>query len=47
MWAASPGADFLNGKYIFANFDVDELKAQKKEIQEKGLLQMWLAGLSV
>lgn len=46
VWAASPEATFLNGKYIFANFDVEELKARQEEIKEKKLLEMWLMGVS-
>jgi hypothetical protein len=47
VWAASPEAAFLNGKYIFANWDVKELKARQNEIKEKKLLEMWLAGVPI
>lgn len=35
----------MNGKYAFANWDVEELKSQQDEIKEKRLLEMWLQGL--
>lgn len=47
VWAASSEAKFLNGKYIFANFDVEEIMARETEIKEKKLLEMYLLGLQV
>ncbi|KAJ5198047.1 uncharacterized protein N7498_007164, partial [Penicillium cinerascens] len=32
VWIVSPEADFLRNKIVFASWDVDELKARKKEI---------------
>ncbi|KAL2126338.1 hypothetical protein VTI74DRAFT_1163 [Chaetomium olivicolor] len=32
VWVASPEAKFLNGKIVFASWDVDELKSREKEI---------------
>ncbi len=32
VWVASPEAKFLNGKVVFAAWDVDELKSREKEI---------------
>ncbi|KAL7910431.1 cellulase signal transduction associated dehydrogenase [Trichoderma velutinum] len=32
VWIASPEADFLDGKLVFAAWDVEELKSRKKEI---------------
>jgi hypothetical protein len=32
VWLASPEAEFLNGKQVWANWDVDELKTQAKDI---------------
>jgi hypothetical protein len=40
VWAASPDAAFLNGKYVFANWDVEEMKTHGEEIQKRNLLQM-------
>ncbi|MCJ1485116.1 hypothetical protein MMC06_005289 [Schaereria dolodes] len=45
VWAASPEAAFLNGKYVWVNWDVEELKAQKEELVENTkLLMMGLQG---
>ena len=33
VWAVSPEARFLNGKFVWANWDVDELKAMATEIE--------------
>jgi hypothetical protein len=32
VWAASDEAKFLNGKFVWANWDVDELKAGEESI---------------
>lgn len=32
VWSLSPSAQFLNGRFVHANWDVDELKAKKDEI---------------
>lgn len=44
VWLASPEARFLKGKYLWANWDVDELKARAKEIESTPLLSIGLAG---
>lgn len=44
VWLASPEADFLKGKYIWANWDVIELKERAKEIAESDLFTMKLGG---
>ncbi|KAI9878061.1 MAG: hypothetical protein M1830_002040 [Pleopsidium flavum] len=44
VWAASPEADFLKGRLVWVNWDIEELKAQKNEILEKDLLTMGLRG---
>ena len=40
VWLASPEARFLKGKFLWSNWDVDELKAQEKDVvptyQEEG-----------
>lgn len=46
MWLASPEARFLKGTFLFANWDVDELKARAKEIEGTGTLQLWPTGLA-
>ncbi|KAB8296412.1 hypothetical protein EYC80_009156 [Monilinia laxa] len=44
VWLASPEARFLKGKYVWANWDVDELKAKSKEIEESAQLSIGLVG---
>lgn len=44
VWAASPEADFLKGKFVFANWDVEELKVKKDQIIKENLLEIWLVG---
>jgi hypothetical protein len=43
-WLASPDAAFLKGKYIWANWDVEEMKARAEEISSTDLLTMTLSG---
>ncbi|KEF53517.1 uncharacterized protein A1O9_10492 [Exophiala aquamarina CBS 119918] len=45
VWLASPEAEFLKGKFVWANWDVDELKAHAKEIEESMLLRVVLNGV--
>ncbi|KAI3318357.1 putative NADP(+)-dependent dehydrogenase [Xylariaceae sp. AK1471] len=44
VWIASPEADFLNGKLVFASWDVEELKSRKKEIigGQPGSSELWI-----
>ncbi len=44
VWLASPEARFLKGKFLWANWDVDELKAQAKEIEASTQLTIALVG---
>ena len=44
VWVASPEARFLNGKFVFANWDVNELKARAKEIEETDILTTGILG---
>lgn len=44
LWLASPEARFLKGKYLWANWDVDELKARAKEIESSAQLTLTLVG---
>ncbi|RYP48886.1 hypothetical protein DL768_005310 [Monosporascus sp. mg162] len=46
LWLASPEAAFLRGKFVWVNWDIDELKARKEEIQSTDLLNTKLGGLS-
>ncbi|CAG8902766.1 unnamed protein product [Penicillium egyptiacum] len=44
VWIVSPEAEFLKNKIVFASWDVDELKARKKEIvgEPPGTGELWL-----
>jgi hypothetical protein len=44
VWLASPEARFLKGKFLWANWDVDELKAEAKEIEAGTQLSIGLVG---
>jgi NAD(P)-dependent dehydrogenase (short-subunit alcohol dehydrogenase family) len=44
VWVASPEARFLKGKYVWANWDVDELKQKKSEIESTSFLNMGVIG---
>ncbi|KAJ5680858.1 Glucose/ribitol dehydrogenase [Penicillium majusculum] len=44
VWLASPEARFLKGKFLWTNWDVDELKAKAKEIEESNQLSIGLGG---
>jgi hypothetical protein len=45
VWLASDEAAFLKGKYVFANWDVDELKEKAKRLRGTGELEMWIDGM--
>jgi NAD(P)-dependent dehydrogenase (short-subunit alcohol dehydrogenase family) len=45
VWLASPEAQFLKGKFVWCNWDVKELKAFAKEIEESFLLRITLNGV--
>uniref|UniRef100_A0A4E9DU38 Cupin type-2 domain-containing protein n=1 Tax=Gibberella zeae TaxID=5518 RepID=A0A4E9DU38_GIBZA len=48
VWLTSPEAKFLKGKYVWANWDVDELKARAEEIQNSPtLLKLCLDGVAI
>ena len=38
VWVTSPEARFLRGKFVYANWDVDELKARAEEIEATPIL---------
>ena len=44
VWLSTSEAQFLNGRTVWANWDVDELKGQQEEIQAKNLLVTAHAG---
>jgi hypothetical protein len=43
-WITLPEAQFLNGKFIFVNWDVEELKAKADEIAAGTLLTVGIGG---
>jgi hypothetical protein len=45
VWLASPEAAFVKAKYLFVNWNVDEMKAKAQEISGSGVLQMWVDSL--
>ncbi|CAG8983706.1 hypothetical protein HYALB_00006275 [Hymenoscyphus albidus] len=45
VWLASPEARFLNGKFVWANWDVEELREREVETSSSGNLQIGLVGL--
>lgn len=44
VWLATDNAAFLNGKYISANWSIEELLERKEEILSGGLLSVALVG---
>lgn len=44
VWLASLEAKFLKGKFVWANWDVDELKSRKGEIENTCLMTVRLDG---
>jgi len=44
VWIASPEAAFLKGKFAYCNWDVDELKAKAKKIQETDIFTAGIMG---
>lgn len=44
VWAASKEAEFLKNKFVFAGWDVNELKARKDEISQSPELLLGLNG---
>ncbi|KAM3069049.1 hypothetical protein ACMFMG_004228 [Clarireedia jacksonii] len=44
VWLASPEARFLKGKFLWCNWDVDELMAHAKELEEGTKLNIGLVG---
>ncbi|KAK5053189.1 hypothetical protein LTR84_002163 [Exophiala bonariae] len=45
VWLASQEADFLKGKFVWVNWDVDELKARASELKDSRLLKVLLHGV--
>ncbi|KAL1655971.1 hypothetical protein SLS61_001535 [Didymella pomorum] len=47
LWLASPEAEFLSGRFVWVNWDVDELKAHAEEIKTSALLKIDLNGVAM
>lgn len=45
VWLASEEAAFLRNKYVWVNWDVEELIAKAKHIQESKDLEVYLGGV--
>lgn len=45
VWLASPQAEFLKSKFVWANWDVDELIARAEEIKDSRLFTWLLEGV--
>jgi len=46
VWLCKPDADFLRGRFVWANWDVDELIAKKDQIVKNDSLKLGLLGWS-
>ena len=46
VWTTRPEARFLKGKMVYANWDVEELKAMEAEIRNSQMLTITLDGMS-
>lgn len=46
VWLAGPEAGFMKGKFMWANFDVDEMKERAAEIEQGPDLRLGLLGLT-
>jgi hypothetical protein len=44
VWIASPEAEFLKGKFVWSNWDVDELKAKREHFAASNDLTLGLIG---
>ncbi|KAL1794529.1 hypothetical protein ACET3X_007950 [Alternaria dauci] len=44
LWLSTPEARFLKGKFLWCNWDIDELKSRAKEIESGRLLNIDLVG---
>ncbi|KAJ8120190.1 hypothetical protein O1611_g10428 [Lasiodiplodia mahajangana] len=44
LWLASPEARFLKGKFLWCNWDIDELKARAREFESSKELNIDLVG---
>ncbi len=45
VWLSSPEASFLESKFVWANWDVQELKSRAEEIRGSKVLTIMLDGV--
>ena len=45
VWLSTPDADFLKGRFVYVNWDVNELKAKKEKIVREHLLTLTVRGM--
>lgn len=46
IWASSPEAAFVKGKFVWAHWDVDELKQLLETAEDKQLLTLSINGMA-
>lgn len=47
VWLASAEAEFLKGKFVWTNWDAQELVSRKQEIKASRLLTLGLNGVAM
>lgn len=51
VWITSPEAEFLRGKFVWSNWDVEELLAKKEELKASSKMTLgllgWIEGIDV
>jgi len=45
VWAASPEADFVKGKFVWVHWDVDELREVIGKTEDKQLFTLGVNGM--
>jgi hypothetical protein len=45
VWLSSPEGKFLKGRFVWVNWDVDELKEKEEEIKNSMVLKILLNGV--
>jgi hypothetical protein len=46
VWASTPAASFLHGRFVWANWDIEELIQRKAEIEaDDGVLKVGVQGV--
>ncbi|KAF2654657.1 short-chain dehydrogenase/reductase [Lophiostoma macrostomum CBS 122681] len=44
VWASTPAASFLHGRFVWAQWDVEELSGRKQDFEDQGFLKVGLQG---